>query len=116
MLYLVRDGYNCYFSFWGNFCLPPPPPPCHTNSPKNERFKKRKKTPGDIIFLHKCTSVVCYIVPEIWHVTDVIVIFNFGLFFAFDPPNSPKTQTFKKMKYPEIPWRYHHFIHVYQKL
>ena len=30
--------------------------------------------------------------------TDVIAIFHFGLFFAVLPPNSPKNQTFKKMK------------------
>ena len=38
--------------------------------------------------------VICYTVPDIWHVTDVIVIFNAGLFFAFLPPNSPKNQKF----------------------
>ena len=26
--------------------------------------------------------IICYIVPEIWRVTDVIFIFHFGLFFA----------------------------------
>ena len=29
--------------------------------------------------------------------TDVIVIFHFGLFFALLPPNSPKKENFKKM-------------------
>ena len=38
--------------------------------------------------------VICYTVPDIWHVTDVIVIFNAGLFFTFLPPNSPKNQKF----------------------
>ena len=41
------------------------------------------------------SMIICYTVPEIWHVTDVIVIFHFGLFFALLPP---KNQTFKKMK------------------
>ena len=31
--------------------------------------------------------IICYTVPEIWHVMDVIVIFHFGLFFAL--PLSP---------------------------
>ena len=44
--------------------------------------------------------IICYIVPEIWHVTDVIVIFHFGLFFALIPPNSPKNQNFEKMRKP----------------
>ena len=50
---------------------------------------------------------ICYTVPGIWHmadviifhfglwcVADVIVIFHFGLFFAL----LPKNQNFKKMK------------------
>ena len=39
-------------------------------------------------------------VPEIWHVTDVIVIFHFGLFFALLPPKkqSKKYEFLKKMK------------------
>ena len=32
------------------------------------------------------TMIIDYTVPEIWHVTDVIVIFHFGLFFALLPP------------------------------
>ena len=39
--------------------------------------------------------ITCYTVPEIWRVTDVIVIFHFVLFFY---PNSPKNQNFMKMK------------------
>ena len=42
--------------------------------------------------------IICYIVPEIWHVADVIVIFHFGLFFPFYPINNPKNENFKKMK------------------
>ena len=42
--------------------------------------------------------IIGYTVPETWHVTDVIVIFQFGLFFALSPRNSPKNDTFKKMK------------------
>ena len=32
------------------------PPPTHSNSPKNENLKKKKKNPGAIIILHKCTK------------------------------------------------------------
>ena len=42
--------------------------------------------------------IICYIVPEIWCVIDVIVIFHFGLFFANLPPSSPKNLNFKKLK------------------
>ena len=41
---------------------------------------------------------ICYTVPEIWCVTDVIVIFHFGLFFALLPTSSPKNKNFKKME------------------
>ena len=37
-------------------------------------------------------------VPEIWCVTDVIVISHFGLFFTPLYPTSPKNQNFEKMK------------------
>ena len=45
--------------------------------------------------------IICYTVPEIWPMTDVIVIFHFGLYFAlYTPPlpKNPKNQNFKKMK------------------
>ena len=116
-----------------------------SNNPKTQKFEKMKKTPGDIIILHKCTindnhmmygswdmkhdrqnflsfwtifcpftplttqkikilkkwkkhleissfytsvpkiMIICYTVLEIWCVTDVIVIFHFGLFLALWP-------------------------------
>ena len=72
-----------------------------------------KKIPGDII-LYKSTindNHMIY-VPKICCMTDVVVIFLFGLFFVFLPPNSPKNENFKKKKNT---WRYHHFTKVYQK-
>ena len=36
------------------------------------------------------SMIICYTVPEIWHVKDVTVIFHFWLFFALLPSNSPK--------------------------
>ena len=41
--------------------------------------------PGDIIILHTGVPkimIICYTFPEIWCVTNVIVIFRFGLFLA----------------------------------
>ena len=58
--------------------------------------------------------IICYTVPEIRSMTDVIVIFHFGLFFAFVPPNIPKNQNLHKMK--KNTERYHHFTYVNQKL
>ena len=50
-------------------------------------------------------TIIWYTVPEIWQVTDVIVIFHFGLFFALlpRPPSPPpwlawKIKNFKKFK------------------
>ena len=40
--------------------------------------------------------IISYTVPEIWHVTYVIVIFYFGLFFPLLPPNSKKKRKFQK--------------------
>ena len=56
----------------------PPPPPI---SPRNKNIKKIKKTP----FYTSAPKIMIigYTVPEIWHMTDVIVIFHFGLFFFF---------------------------------
>ena len=42
--------------------------------------------------------IICYTVPEIWHVTDVIIIFSFRPFFAILPANSPQNRNFKKLK------------------
>ena len=67
------------------FAILPPPPP---NTQKNENFKKIKKNPRDIIILHKSIPKlmnICYTVPEICCVMDIIVIFHFGLFFPLLP-------------------------------
>ena len=56
----------------------------------------------------------CYIVTEIWCMTDAIVIFHFGLFFVSLPhfyiPQKSKFQQNEKK-----PWRYCHLTQVYQK-
>ena len=39
--------------------------------------------------------IICYTVPDIWRVTDVI-IFHFGLFFALLPLQQPKKWKFQK--------------------
>ena len=71
-----------FFVILGHFLLFTPPPP---NSQKNENFKIKKKKHLEISSFHTDVSkimIICYIVPEIWHVKHVIVIFHFGLFFA----------------------------------
>ena len=60
--------------------------------------------------------IICYTIPEIWHLTDIIFIFHFGLFFTLLSPSSPKDQNLKKKKEKNNAWRYHYFTYMYQKL
>ena len=74
----------------------------HRNSPKNQNLKKWKKHLKILSFYNSIPKImiICYTVAEIWQVTDVIVIFHFGLFLPFYPPNSTKNQNLKKWKKP----------------
>ena len=69
------------FYFWDIFALLP-------LTARKIKIKKKKKKNLDVSSVY--TSVpkimICYTVPEIWCAIDVIVIFNFGLFFALLPP------------------------------
>ena len=61
------------------------------NSLKNQNLNKkwRKKKRLEISSFYTIVPkimIICYTVPEIWHVTHVIVIFHFGLFFALLTP------------------------------
>ena len=76
--------YRCnYFSIWA-ILLPFMP----LTAQKMKISKKWKKCPEMSSFYTSATKImiICYIVPEIWHVMDVIVIFHFGQFFALSPP------------------------------
>ena len=57
---------------------------------KNRKIKilKKWKKPLEISFHTSIPKIriICYTVPEIWYVTNVTVIFHFGLFFALLPP------------------------------
>ena len=55
--------------------------------------------------------ITCYTVPEIWSMTDAILIFHFEIFFALLPPNSQKNDNFITME--KKPWIYHHFTQLY---
>ena len=45
-----------FFSHFGLFFALLHPPLLPPNNPENQKFEKTKKTPGDIITLHKCTK------------------------------------------------------------
>ena len=88
---MVRDGCNC-FSFWAAFCFYP------SNSPKNLKKNEKKKW-LEISSLYTSAPkliIICYTVPEIWCMMDVIVIFRFGLFLPFYLCNSLKNENFQK--------------------
>ena len=50
--YTVRDGCNCYFSYWAIFC------PFTTLTAWKMKIsgKRKEKTPRGMIILHKCTK------------------------------------------------------------
>ena len=89
---------------------------------KNQKKKKKKKKWKkylEISSFYKSVPniMICYTVPEIWHVMDVIVIFHLTIFCPFTPPPcpyGPKKSKFQKSE--KKSWRNHHFTHVYQKL
>ena len=80
---MVHDGYNCYFSFWAIFC------PLTPLTQKNHiSFLFLKKKPLEISSFYTSVPkvmIICYTVPKIWCMMDVIFIFHFGLFFALLP-------------------------------
>ena len=83
-----------------------------TKNPKHQKFwKNEKKNPEYIIILHKCTKNHDHMLSYSWVMVcdSVIVIFHFGLFFAFlhptlhsHPPHSTPTPytplTIRKIK------------------
>ena len=84
---MVRNGCKCYFLFWAIFS-----PFTSLTAWKIKIFKKWKIHQEISSFYNSAPKImiIYYIVPETWCVTDVIVIFHFGLFFAPPPtPSSP---------------------------
>ena len=66
------------FSFWAIFCLFTP---LTAQKIKMKDMKKKKTTTLEISSFYTSVPkimIICYTVFEIWHVTDVIVVFHFG--------------------------------------
>ena len=109
---IARDGCNCYFSLWAIFC-----PFTPMTSPKKEQIIENEKIYIYISLFYTFVleiMLICYTVPQILCVTDVIVVFHFGLFLALLPPQQPKKLKFQKNE--KNSWKCHHFIHVCQNL
>ena len=94
----TTDTIFCHFGLFFALLLP--------NSLKNENIKKWKKllekssvyasVPKILIIGYTVHEILHVMDVEIWHVTDVAVIFHFRPFFALLSPSSPKNQNFKK--------------------
>ena len=80
-----RDRQN-FFSFWINL------PPNYQEIKILKKWKKRLEISSFCMSVPKI-MIICYAVPEIWHVTDVI-IFHFGLFFTLLLHYNPKKSIF----------------------
>ena len=85
---MAHDECKCYFSFWAIFS---PFTPLTTQKMKIKK-NKCKKLLEISLFYNSVPKImiICYTVTEIWRMTNVIVIFHFGLFFALLTPNKPK--------------------------
>ena len=83
------DEQKKLLSLWTIFCLPPPP-----NNPESSKKKQKQHLEISHYISVPKIMIICYIVSEIWHVTDVIFIFHFGLFFTVLAPNNKKKKTF----------------------
>ena len=104
-----RGRCNCYFSFSTIFCPFTPLTARKTKiSKKWKKIKKKKKKQLKKSSFYTSVPklmIICYNVPEIWCMTDVIAIFSFwAIFRPFYPPNSPpkKLQKTWKKKHLEI--------------
>ena len=80
---MACDRCNCDFSFWTIFC-----PYTTLPAQKMKISQKWKKTLELSSFNTSVPKImiICCTVPETWRVTDVVVIFHFGLFFTLLPP------------------------------
>ena len=76
---MMRDRCNCYFTFWAVFC-----PFTRLTARKRKILKKWKKHLEISSFYNSVPKIMIswYMVPEIWCITDVIIISHFGLVFC----------------------------------
>ena len=66
--------------------------------PRNKNFKKKWSKHQRLLKKNIPKIMICFTVLEVWHLTDVILIFHFGLFLPFypPPPQQPKKWKFHK--------------------
>ena len=83
----MKRNRQVFLSFWTIFCSFTPP-----TTQKIKILKKMKKHLKISSFYTSVPKIIiiCYTVPEIWRVTDVIVFFILGYFLPFHLLNSLK--------------------------
>ena len=86
-------------------------------NPKNQNFEEIKKLLEILPFYISLPKIIitCYTVLTIWRVTDVIVIFHFGLFFVPFYPHNMEVGAHLKMPrdFVEIFKNYALYIHTF---
>ena len=91
---MARDGCKCCFSFWAISC-----PLTSLAAQKVNISKIKKKAPGDIIILHKCTKNHDHMLYCPWDMApDTFNCFSFWEFFPFTPLTAQKNKISKKWK------------------
>ena len=103
----TTDRIFCHFGQF--FALLP------AKNPKNQNFKKMKKTPGNIIISQKYNKNHDHMLYCSWDMAHDGCNYYFSfwaIFCPFTPLTAQKMKISKKWK--SNTWRYHHFPHVHQ--
>ena len=109
-IWSATDIIFCHLGLFLAFSLP--------KNLENQNFEKMKKTPGDIIILHKYIKDHDHMLYHSWDMALDRCNFYFSFWAIFYPfiPQHPKRSKLKKKKEKNNAWRYHHFTYTYQKL
>ena len=91
---MVRGRCNCCISFWAIFCYFT----ALTAQKMKNLKKKMKKTPGDIIILHKCTKNHDHMPHCSWDMARDIYNCYFSFWAIFCPFTAQKIKISKKWK------------------
>ena len=88
----ATDRIFCHFGQFFALTLP--------NNPKNQKFEKMKKAPGDIIILHKCTINDNLMMYGSWDIEcDGQNFLSFWtIFCSFSPLTTPKIEILKNWR------------------
>ena len=86
--YEVQD--RIFLSSWAIFfSSTPPAPPLTAQKTKISKIKKKTQKISSFNKSVPKIVIICYAVPAMWHMTDVIT-FHFGQFSALLPPKQPE--------------------------